>query len=86
MNHLRQVLDTGDDSFSYFLHGEAKPKYIVDCNGRLYEDLELVGAYKLRDDRWHLYIGDQLIESSAPNTTFGLPEFELASLTRLINR
>lgn len=86
MKHLNQVLDTGDDSFSYTVVGEDKPRYHVDCSGKLFEHGKRIGAYKLRDKHWELYIGDQLIECSPQDSLFGLPEFELASLTRLVNR
>ena len=86
MKFLHQELDTRTDSFSYTIVGEDKPKYVVDSNACLIEEGKAIGWFKLRNNQWHLYINDELIESGPENGLFKLPEFELASLTRLINK
>lgn len=88
MKHLYQELNTKDDSFSYTVNGDSEPTYIVDSNANLidYKKGKVIGEYQLMHDSWHLYIGGTLVESSPPNTLFHLPEFELRSLTALINQ
>lgn len=86
--HLRQELNTKDDSFTYTVRGESEPTYRVDSNANLI-DLEqgkTIGKYRLMHDQWHLYIDDVLIDSSGVNTLFFLPEFELKTLTALVNK
>lgn len=85
MKRLKQELNTQDDSFSYTVLGESEPTYKVDSGAKLYEKGVHIGDYRLRHDQWHLYIQGELIDSSLPNTLFYLPEFELKSLTELVN-
>lgn len=83
---LVQELNTKDDSFTYTVIGESEPTYKVTSGARLYQKGKHIGDYRLQHDRWHLYVQGDLIESSLPNTLFNLPEFELKSLTALINK
>lgn len=86
MKRLIQKLNTQDDSFSYTVMDESEPTYKVDSGARLYEKGKHIGDYRLRNDSWHLYIDGELVKSSLPNTLFHLPEFELKSLTELVNK
>lgn len=88
MKRLIQQLNTQDDSFSYTVMGEREPTYKVDSNAELIDMKEgrHIGKFKLKGNAWHLYINDVLIESSPPGSTFYLPEFELKSLTELVNK
>ncbi|WOZ57587.1 hypothetical protein [Pseudomonas phage vB_PseuGesM_254] len=86
MKRLIQYLNTQDDSFTYTVRGESEPTYRVDSGGRLYKKGKHIGDYRLQHDCWHLYIDGQLVSSSLPNTLFYLPEFELKSLTTMINQ
>ena len=85
---LCQELNTQDDSFTYTVLGEQEPSYKVDSSANLIDCKQgkVIGRYKLSSNAWHLYINDVLIESSPPGSTFYLPEFELKSLTELINK
>lgn len=85
MKHLIQVLNTKDDSFSYTVEGESVPTYVVDNSASLYENGVRIGEYRLKNNSWHLYIKNALIASSRRDTLFNLPEFELETLTTLIN-
>lgn len=88
MKHLQQSLNTDDDSFTYTVSGEIEPSYRVDSNAYLH-DLKngvVIGKYELRAYQWHLFIGGVLLKSSGPNTMFNLPEFELETLTALVNQ
>lgn len=88
MKRLQQSLNTDDDSFTYTVVGETEPSYRVDSNAYLH-DLKsgtVIGKYKLDDNQWHLLIGGVLLKSSGPNTMFKLPEFELETLTVLVNQ
>lgn len=87
MKRLIQDLNTQDDSFTYTVRGESEPTYRVDSNANLIDlkQGKTIGKYKLMHDQWHLYIDDVLIDSSGVNTLFHLPEFELKTLTALIN-
>ncbi|AXF53051.1 MAG: NADH oxidase H2O-forming [Caudoviricetes sp.] len=82
---LNQQLNLQNDSFVYTAMGEDKPTYIVDSNGYVTKHGEQIGKFSLRDDKWHLYIGDVLKMSGPENGLFYLPEFELVALTALIN-
>ena len=88
MKRLIQKLNTQDDSFSYTVMGESEPTYKVDSSANLIDlkQGKTIGRYKLSSNAWHLYINDVLIESSPPGSTFYLPEFELKSLTELVNK
>lgn len=88
MKRLTQDLNTQDDSFTYTVRGESEPTYKVDSSANLIDlkQGKTIGRYKLSSNAWHLYINDVLIESSAPGSTFYLPEFELKTLTALINQ
>lgn len=90
MIRLNQVLNTTDDSFSYFVSGESEPTYLVDSDANLIhckrESGTVIGRYKLGSNQWHLYLDDVLFMSGPPNGLFMLPEFELKSLTALINQ
>ena len=86
MKRLIQELNTQDDSFTYTVRGESEPTYKVDSNARLFKKGKHIGDYRLQHDSWHLYIEGQLVKSSLPNTLFYLPEFELKTLTELINQ
>lgn len=88
MKHLYQHLNTNDDSFTYTVSGESEPTYKVDSSANLIDCKQgkVIGRYKLSSNAWHLYINDVLIESSPPGSTFYLPEFELKSLTALVNQ
>jgi hypothetical protein len=88
MKHLQQSLNTDDDSFTYTVSGETEPSYLVDSNGCLY-DMKInkqIGKYKLGKDQWSLYLDDTLFMEGPSNGLFYLPEFELKSLTALINQ
>jgi hypothetical protein len=84
MVHLKQVLNLKDDSFTYFVGDE--PLYRVDCHAGLTRKGVGIGHFKLRDDQWHLYLGDELYMSSPNDYAFNLPEFELEVLTELANQ
>lgn len=86
MKHLQQSLNTDDDSFTYTVSGETEPRYRVDSNANLFEHGMYIGKYKLGDGQWHLYLDDVLYMSGPPNGLFKLPEFELKSLTALVNQ
>lgn len=88
MKHLYQELNTNDDSFIYTVSGESRPSYIVDSSAFLIDckNGKVIGKYKLTCNQWHLYLDDVLFMSGPPNGLFKLPEFELKSLTALINR
>lgn len=88
MKHLHQSLNTDDDSFTYTVSGETEPSYRVDSNGYLHDmkSGEIIGKYTMREYKWHLFIGGVLLKSSGPNTMFKLPEFELETLTVLVNQ
>lgn len=86
MKHLQQDLNTENDSFSYTVSGETAPTYVVDSNGYLNEKGKEIGKFALRDNQWHLHIGDNIIDSGPKNGLFYLPEFGLRSLTKLINQ
>lgn len=88
MKRLRQELNTKDDSFTYTVVGESEPSYKVDSNANLIDlkQCKTIGRYKLSSNAWHLYINDELIDSSLPGTTFYLPEFEMITLTALVNK
>lgn len=68
--------------------GESEPTYKVDSSANLIDlkQGKTIGRYKLSSNAWHLYINDELIYSSLPGTTFYLPEFELKTLTTLVNK
>ena len=89
---LCQELNTQDDSFTYTVSGESEPTYLVDCHADLIDCKrgKVIGRFKLSSgdscNQWHLYIDDVLFMSGPPNGLFKLPEFELDSLTALINR
>lgn len=84
--HLRQELNTKDDSFTYTLFGENEPTYKVDSSGYLTKKGVTIGKYRLGDNQWHLYLDDVLFMSGPKDGLFYLPEFELKSLTALINQ
>jgi hypothetical protein len=86
MKHLKQALDTKNDSFSYTVLGEESPIYLVDSFGYLLKTGKQIGNFRLTDKQWHLYIDDTLFMSGPENSLFGLPEFELKALTKLINQ
>lgn len=88
MKRLIQKLNTQDDSFSYTVMGESEPTYKVDSSANLIDlkQGKTIGRYKLSNNAWHLYINDVLIDSSPQGSTFHLPEFELKSLTELVNK
>lgn len=88
MKRLRQDLNTRDDSFTYTVIGESEPTYRVDRSANLIDlkQAKTIGHYKLSSNAWHLYVNDVLIESSPPGSTFYLPEFELKTLTALVNK
>jgi hypothetical protein len=88
MKYLYQELNCKDDSFTYTVYGEKEPSYRVDSNANLIDlkQGKTIGKYKLMHDQWHLYIDDVLIDSSGVNTLFYLPEFELKTLTSLVNK
>ena len=86
MKYLKQTLCTKKDSFSYTLLGETVPRYNVDNSGYLTEHGAVIGKFRLGDNQWHLYLGDNLFMSGPPNALFGLPEFELKALTALVNK
>lgn len=88
MKHLYQQLNTQDDSFTYTVSGESEPTYLVDRDADLIDCKrgKVIGRYKLGNNQWHLYIDDVLFMSGPPNGLFKLPEFELKSLTALINQ
>lgn len=86
MKLLRQSLNTKDDSFTYTVTDDPTTVYRVDNNATLYKNGKQIGSYKLARDHWQLWLDGELIDSSEPKTIFGLPEFELASLTRLVNK
>jgi hypothetical protein len=52
MKHLKQDLNTSDDSFSYTLPGESEPLYRVDSSGYLTERGEQIGKFCLRGKHW----------------------------------
>lgn len=86
MKYLKQTLCTKTDSFSYTLLGGSVPLYHVDSSGYLTEQGKQIGKFSLRDNQWHLYLGDTLFMSGRPNGLFNLPEFELKALNILINK
>lgn len=86
MKRLIQKLNTQDDSFSYTVMGESEPTYKVDSHAYLI-DLkkdQIIGKYRFSKQSWHLYVNDLLFLSS--ETESFLPEFELKSLTELVNK
>lgn len=86
MKLLQQSLDLTDDSFSYTVIGESEPLYRVDSNAVLYKSGDAIGKFRLGEGQWHLYIGDTLFMDGPVNGLFKLPEFELKSLTALVNQ
>lgn len=86
MKQLHQSLNTDDDSFTYTVVGESEPRYRVDSNANLFERGAYIGCYKLRDSRWCFYINNHMVECTPPNSLFKLPEFELKTLTDLVNQ
>lgn len=92
MKHLYQQLNTQDDSFTYTVSGESEPTYKVDSNANLIDlkQGKVIGKYNLSSgdscNQWHLHLDDELFMSGPPNGLFMLPEFELKSLTALINQ
>lgn len=86
MKHLSQKLCTVEDSFTYTVIGESEPTYVVNSDARLYERGTHIGDYRLQDDRWDLYVHGDLYMKGTPNSMFKLPEFELKSLTALVNQ
>lgn len=86
MKRLKQELNTQDDSFTYTVLGESEPTYKVDAGARLFEKGVHIGDYRMRQEQWHLYINGESVMHSEPNSLFKLPEFELKSLTALINK
>ena len=88
MKRLSQELNTRDDSFTYTVLGESEPTYKVDSSANLIDIKQgkTIGHYKLSSNAWHLYVNDVLIESTQPGSTFYLPEFELKTLTALVNK
>lgn len=86
MKRLLQELNTQDDSFTYTVRGESEPTYKVDSNAYLTRKGVTIGKYTLGENQWHLYLDDILFMSGPPNGLFMLPEFELKSLTALINQ
>lgn len=88
MKRLIQEFNTRDDSFTYTVICEKEPSYKVDSDANLIDlkQGKTIGRYKLSSNAWHLYINDELIESSLPGTMFCLPEFELITLTELVNK
>ena len=88
MKRLRQELNTRDDSFTYTVIGEGEPAYKVDSSANLIDlkQGKTIGRYKLSSNAWHLYVNDVLIESSPAGSTFYLPEFELKTLTAMVNK
>lgn len=92
MKNLYQHLNTKDDSFTYTVRGESEPTYKVDSNANLIDlkQGKVIGQYKLSSgdsyNQWHLYLDDVLFMSGPFAGLFMLPEFELKSLTALINQ
>lgn len=88
MKHLQQSLNTDDDSFTYTVSGETEPSYLVDSNGYLHDMKrdKNIGKFRLSNGTWSLYIGDVLYMTGPDRMMFGLPEFELKSLTALVNQ
>jgi hypothetical protein len=86
MKRLEQTLCTKTDSFSYTVVGEDTPTYHVDSSGYLTERGKAIGKFCLGDKQWHLRIDGVIVDSGPENGLFYLPEFELRSLTALINK
>lgn len=86
MKRLQQTLCTKTDSFSYTVVGEEAPIYHVDSSGYLSERGKAIGKFCLGDNQWHLRIDGVIVESGPENGMFYLPEFELQSLTALVNK
>lgn len=86
MKRLQQKLCTKTDSFSYTIFGEETPIYHVDSSGNLSERGQDIGKFDLDDKQWHLIIDGVIVDSGPENGLFYLPEFELRSLTALINK
>ena len=86
MKRLQQTLCTKTDSFSYTVFGEETPRYHVDSNGVLRERDVVIGKFRLSGNQWHLFIGEDLVDSGPENGLFYLPEFELRALTALANK
>lgn len=88
MKYLIQEFNFKDDSISYWLRGNSEPTFRVDCSGYLTKDGKEIGEFKLSNEQWHLYIGDELYMSQGliHGGVFKLPEFELKALTSLINQ
>ena len=86
MKRLQQTLCARTDSFSYTVIGEEDPTYHVDSSGYLSERGNEIGKFCLVENQWHLQIGGVVVDSGPENGLFYLPEFELRSLTTLINK
>lgn len=89
MKHLHQVLCTKTDSFTYYVIGEDRPLYQVDSSGYLncLTTGNNIGKFVLRDNQWHLRLGDDIVDSGpASKRRWCLPEFELDTLTTLVNK
>ena len=86
MKRLHQTLCTKTDSFSYTVFGEEAPIYHVDSSGYLSELGKQIGKFCLVGNRWHLRIDGVIVDLGPDNGMFYLPEFELRSLTALINK
>lgn len=86
MKRLKQTLCTIADSFSYTVIGEGEPTYHVDRDGYVSERGNAIGKFCLGDKQWHLKIDGVIVDSGPENGLFYLPEFELRSLTALINK
>lgn len=86
MKRLQQTLCMKTDSFSYTVAGEEEPTYHVDSSGYLSERGKSIGKFCLGDNQWHLHIDGEVVDSGPKNGLFYLPEFELISLTALINK
>lgn len=84
MKLLQQFIDTKDDSTSYTIIGANKPTYRVDSRGSLTKNGETIGKYYYSGKDWILMIGEE-VYAVAKDGLFHLPDFELESLTKLLN-
>lgn len=86
MKRLQQTLCTKTDSFTYTVVGDDEPTYHVDSSGYVSERGKAIGKFCLGDNQWHLYIDGVIVDFGPKNGLFYLPEFELRSLTALVNK